>query len=87
MITGANRHERPSTGAPCHNFCHKSCYKPHAAPIDNNTAERAIKPFVLGLKAWLFSDTANGATSARIYNLVEIVKANGQESYTWLRHV
>ena len=29
--------------------------------IDNNRAERAIKPFVIGRKNWLFSQTANGA--------------------------
>lgn len=57
-------------------------------PIDNNAAERAIKPFVIGHKAWLFSDTVNGATaSAKIYSLVETAKVNGQEPYTWLRHV
>ena len=57
-------------------------------PIDNNTAERAIKPFVIGRKAWLFSDTPKGAAaSAQIYSLVETAKANGQEPYTWLRHV
>ncbi|WP_339439699.1 IS66 family transposase, partial [Pseudomonas sp. EA_15y_Pfl1_P104] len=32
-------------------------------PIDNNKAERAIKPFVIGRKAWLFSDTPKGATA------------------------
>jgi hypothetical protein len=26
-------------------------------PIDNNAAERAIRPFVIGRKNWLFSDT------------------------------
>ena len=57
-------------------------------PIDNNAAERAIKPFVIGRKAWLFSDTPKGATaSAQIYSLVETAKVNGQEPYTWLRHV
>jgi len=57
-------------------------------PIDNNLAERAIKPFVMGRKAGLFSDTPNGATaSAQIYSLVETAKLNGQEPYTWLRHV
>jgi transposase len=57
-------------------------------PIDNNKAERAIKPFVIGRKSWLFSDTPKGATaSAQIYSLVETAKANGQEPYTWLRHV
>lgn len=39
-------------------------------------------------KAWLFSDTPKGATaSAQIYSLVETAKVNGQEPYTWLRHV
>ncbi|MEE5167368.1 IS66 family transposase [Pseudomonas alliivorans] len=57
-------------------------------PIDNNAAERAIKPFVIGRKAWLFSDTVNGASaSAKIYSLVESAKVNGREPYTWLRHV
>src|SRR3546814_13944305 len=35
-------------------------------PIDNNPAERAIKPFVIGRKAWLFSDTPTGATASAI---------------------
>ena len=57
-------------------------------PIDNNAAERAINPFVIGRKAWLFSDTPKGTTaSALIYSLVETTKANGQEPSTWLRHV
>lgn len=57
-------------------------------PIDNNAAERAIKPFVIGRKAWLFSDTPKGVTaSAQIYSLVETAKINGQEPYAWLRHV
>jgi len=38
-------------------------------PIDNNAAERAIKPFVIGRKAWLFSDTPKGAAaSTQIWN-------------------
>ncbi|CAI3797080.1 IS66 family transposase ISPpu15 [Pseudomonas sp. MM221] len=57
-------------------------------PINNNLAERAIKPFVIGRKAWLFSDMPNGATaSTQIYSLVETAKIGGQEHYTWLRHV
>ena len=40
--------------------------------IDNNRAERAIKPFVIGRKNWLFSHTCNGAhASAILYSLVE----------------
>lgn len=57
-------------------------------PIDNNRCENAIRPFVVGRKAWLFSDTPAGAdASAIIYSLVETAKANGIEPYTWLRHV
>ena len=54
-------------------------------PIDNNAAERAIRPFVIGRKNWLFSDTPKGAAaSAQLYSLVETAKANGQEPYAWL---
>jgi transposase len=57
-------------------------------PVDNNRCENAIRPFVLGRKAWLFSDTPAGAhASAVIYSLVETAKANGLEPYTWLRRV
>lgn len=57
-------------------------------PIDNNPAERAIRPFAVGRKAWLFSDTPKGAkASAQVYSLVETAKINGQEPYAWLRHV
>ena len=46
--------------------------------IDNNRAERAIKPFVIGRKNWLFSQTANGAhASATLYSIVETAKVNG----------
>ena len=56
-------------------------------PIDNNAAERAIRPFVIGRKNWLFSDTPKGAkASAQLYSLVETAKANGHEPYAWLRH-
>lgn len=57
-------------------------------PIDNNRCENAIRPFVVGRKAWLFSDTPAGANaSAIIYSMVETAKANGLEPYTWLRRV
>jgi len=45
--------------------------------IDNNGAERAIKPFVLGRKNWLLCNTPKGASaSAIIYSIVETAKAN-----------
>ncbi len=57
-------------------------------PIDNNRTENAIRPFVLGRKNWLFSDTVHGAkASANLYSLVETAKANGLEPYRYLRQV
>lgn len=57
-----------------------------ALAIDNNRAERAIKPFVIGRKNWLFSNTANGArASAILYSLVETAKANGLMPYDYLK--
>lgn len=53
--------------------------------IDNNRAERAIKPFVIGRKAWLFANTKSGAqASAVLYSLVETAKINGLEPYDYL---
>lgn len=55
-------------------------------PIDNNTAENAIRPFVIGRKNWLFSNTPKGANaSALLYSLIETAKANGHEPYHYLR--
>jgi len=57
-------------------------------PIDNNPCENAIRPFVVGRKGWLFSDTQAGAhASATIYSLVQTAKANSVEPYSWLRRV
>lgn len=56
--------------------------------IDNNRAERAIKPFVIGRKNWLFSNTAAGAqASAMMYSLIETAKANGLIPFDYLRYV
>lgn len=45
--------------------------------VDNNAAERAIKPFVIGRKNFLFANTSKGAnSSANIYSIVETAKAN-----------
>ncbi len=57
-------------------------------PIDNNRAENAIRPFVVGRRAWLFSDTPAGAdSSALIYSLVETAKANQLEPSAWLEYL
>ena len=55
-------------------------------PIDNNPCENSIRPFVVGRKGWLFSDTVAGANaSANLYSLVQTCKANGIDSYRYLR--
>jgi transposase len=57
-------------------------------PIDNNAAENAIRPFVIGRKNWLFSASQHGATaSANLYGLIETAKANGVEPYAYLKKV
>lgn len=54
-------------------------------PLDNNRCENAIRPFVIGRKGWLFSDTVAGATaSANLYSLVETAKANHLEPHAYL---
>ncbi|MEQ1545122.1 IS66 family transposase [Methyloglobulus sp.] len=56
--------------------------------IDNNSVERAIRPFVIGRNNWLFTDTVNGAkASANLYSLIETAKLNGLEPYQYLCHV
>ncbi len=47
-------------------------------PIDNNRAENAIRPFVVGRKNWLFSASVKGAdASAMVYSVVATACANG----------
>ena len=54
--------------------------------FSNNLSENAIRPFVVGRKGWLFSDTPAGAeTSAVIYTMVENAKANGVNVYQYLK--
>jgi len=57
-------------------------------PIDNNMAENAVRPFVVGRKNWLFSGTPEGAeASALLYSLIETAKANKLEPYAYLRFI
>ncbi|HZP89241.1 MAG TPA: IS66 family transposase [Burkholderiales bacterium] len=54
-------------------------------PLDNNLTENAIRPFVIGRRNWLFSDTVAGATaSANLYSLIETAKANRRDPYRYL---
>ena len=56
--------------------------------IDNNGAENAIRPFVVGRKNWLFSASVKGVkASANLYSLIETAKANSLEPYAYLRYL
>jgi transposase len=44
--------------------------------------------FVMGRKAWMFSQTANGAkASAVLYSIVETAKANGLTPYNYITYL
>ncbi len=56
--------------------------------ISNNAAENSIRPFTVGRKNWLFSDTPKGASaSAAVYSIVETAKANELNVYTYLEYL
>jgi len=56
--------------------------------IDNNSAERSIRPVVLGRRNYLFagSDTG-GECAACIYSLIGTALLNERDPYLYLRHV
>lgn len=56
--------------------------------LDNNRAERSIKPFVMGRKSWLFAQSMKGATaSAIIYSIVETAKENQLNPLNYLTYL
>ncbi|MTV51068.1 IS66 family transposase [Heliobacillus mobilis] len=56
--------------------------------LSNNRVENAIRPFVVGRRGWLFSDTKKGANaSAVVYSMVETAKSNNLNVYMYLVHI
>lgn len=56
--------------------------------LDNSMAERTVKPFVIGRKNWLFSNTPSGAdASCILYSIVETSKLNNLIPYEYLKYV
>ncbi len=56
--------------------------------IDNNFAERQIKPFVIGRKNWLFHGSSRSArASANIYSLIESAKLYDLKIFDYLKYV
>ena len=56
--------------------------------MENNRAERAIRPVAMGRANWLFAGSlAAGERAAEIMGLLETVKMNGLEPHAWLTDV
>lgn len=56
--------------------------------ISNNTAENSIRPFTVGRKNWLFSNSPKGAkASAIVYSLMETAKANDLDPERYLKYL
>ena len=57
-------------------------------PIDNSASERAIRPFCVGKKNWLFCDSIRGAeASAILYSITETAKLNGLRPYQYVKYL
>lgn len=56
--------------------------------LDNSLAERTVKPFVIGRKNWMFSDTVQGAkASCILYSIVETAKLNNFIPFEYIKYV
>ena len=56
--------------------------------IDNNAAERCVKPFAVGRKNWLFSGTTDSAkASGNIFSLIESAKIHDLKVFDYLKYV
>jgi transposase len=56
--------------------------------LDNNSAERAMKPIAIGRKNYLFMGSEGGGKSAAIaYTLIETAKLNSVDPQAWLTDV
>jgi transposase len=56
--------------------------------LDNNSAERSMKPVAIGRKNYLFVGSEGGGKAAAIaYTLIETAKLNGIDPQAWLTNV
>lgn len=59
-----------------------------AIPLDNNSAEIAIRSFCVGKHNWHLIDTINGAkASAIVYSIAETAKANNLKPYNYFKYI
>ena len=57
-------------------------------PIDNNAAENAVRPLVVGRKNWLFVGSQQaGERAAVVMSLIESAKLNGHDPWAYLKDV
>ena len=57
-------------------------------PIDNNPAERKIRPFTIGRRNWTFCGNTKGAeASANLYSLIESAKLYNLKVFDYLKFV
>jgi transposase len=56
--------------------------------LDNNLIENAIRPFAIGRKNWMFSNSVRGVNaSAVIYSIIETAKANKLNPFWYLYYI
>lgn len=56
--------------------------------FSNNLSENSIRPFTVGRKNWLFSDTPKGAeASATVYTMVEMARKHDLNIYKYLNYL
>lgn len=56
--------------------------------LSNNLCEQMVKPFVIGRRNWLFSNTPNGATSSTIiYSIIQTAIANNLKPQKYLEYI
>ena len=56
--------------------------------FSNNLSENSIRPFTVGRKNWMFSDSPKGAdASAMVYTMVEMAKAHNLNIYKYLNYL
>ena len=56
--------------------------------LDNNSAERAMKPIAIGRKNWMFAGSEGGGKAMAIaFTLIETAKLNGVDPQAWLTWV
>ncbi len=56
--------------------------------LSNNRGERSIKPFVIGRKNWLFSNSVPGVNASAIaFSIIETAKENSLKPFEYLKYL